>query len=72
VRYVDPGPDAIRATLLDSGASAEYATYVSQAFQFAVTSGVMEAVTGDITAVTGRPATTFAEFAADAAGAWIP
>jgi hypothetical protein len=32
----------------------------------------MTAVTGDITAVTGRPATTFADFAAGAAGAWIP
>jgi uncharacterized protein YbjT (DUF2867 family) len=72
VRYADPGPDTIRASLLESGAPAEYAAYVSQVFQFAVTSGVMAAVTGDITAVTSRPATTFAEFAADAAGAWLP
>jgi hypothetical protein len=60
------------AALLDSGAPAEFAAYVSQTFQFAITSGVMAAVTSDITAVTGRPATAFAEFAADAAGAWIP
>jgi uncharacterized protein YbjT (DUF2867 family) len=72
VRYTDPGPDAIRAALLDSGAPAEFAAYVSQTFQLAITSGVMAAVTGDVTAVTGRPATTFADFAADAAGAWIP
>ncbi|SNQ46167.1 conserved hypothetical protein [Frankia canadensis] len=72
VRYVDPGPDAIRDALLGSGAPAEFAAYVSETFRFAITSGVMKAVTGDVSAATGRPATSFAEFAADAAGAWIP
>lgn len=69
--YADPGPEAIRHTLIDSGVPAEAADYVSQAFQFAVTSGVMTAVTTDVLAVTGRPATTFADFAVGAAGAWI-
>ena len=71
VPYADPGPEAIRHALLDSGVPAEFADYVSQAFQFAVTSGAMTVVTGDVLAVTGRPATTFADFAVGAAGAWI-
>jgi uncharacterized protein YbjT (DUF2867 family) len=71
VQYSEADQDALRRALLDSGAPAEIASYVSQAFQFAMTSGVMRAVTGDILAVTGRPATTFAEFALGAAGAWI-
>jgi uncharacterized protein YbjT (DUF2867 family) len=71
VPYADPGPEAIRHALIDSGVPAEFADYVSQAFQFAVTSGVMTAVTTDVLAVTGRPATTFADFAVGAAGAWI-
>jgi hypothetical protein len=71
VPYVDQGPEAIRSALLHSGASAELASYVSQAFELAVTSGVMTAVTGDVLAVTGRPATSFAEFSVGAAGAWI-
>jgi uncharacterized protein YbjT (DUF2867 family) len=72
VRHVDPGPDAIRDILLDSGASATHADYVSQIFGFAFTSGVMNVVTDDIPAITGRPAIRFADFAADAAGAWLP
>lgn len=71
VPYADPGPEAARLALLDSGVPAEFADYVSKAFQFAVTSGAMTAVTGDVPAVTGRPATTFADFAVAAAGAWI-
>lgn len=71
VPYADPGPEAIRHALLDSGVPAEFADYVSQAFQFAVTSGAMTVVTGDVLTVTGRPATTFADFAVGAAGAWI-
>lgn len=31
----------------------------------------MTVVTGDVLTVTGRPATTFADFAVGAAGAWI-
>jgi uncharacterized protein YbjT (DUF2867 family) len=72
VRYADPGPDATRQAVLDSGATPGYAEYVSQMYQFAMTSDAMAAVTGDVAAVTGHPATPFAEFAAGAAGAWIP
>jgi nucleoside-diphosphate-sugar epimerase len=72
VRQVDPGPDAIRDILLDSGASAAHAAYVSQIFEVAFTSGVLNVVTGDVPAITGRPAVSFADFAADAAGAWLP
>lgn len=72
VRYVDPGPEAIRDTLLDSGTSAAHAEYVSQIFQFALTSGLMNTVTDDVPTITGRPATTFTDFAANAAGAWLP
>jgi hypothetical protein len=32
--------------------------------------GAMGLVADDFTAITGRPLTTFAEFAKDAAGAW--
>ncbi|WP_165960152.1 NmrA family NAD(P)-binding protein [Actinocrispum wychmicini] len=72
IRYVDPGPGAVRQALLDSGAQADFAEYVSQIFEFAITSGVMTAVTGDVAAVTGREPTGFAEFATDAVGAWLP
>jgi len=71
VPYVDPGPEAIRQILLDGGIPEQFAGYVDQAYRFAITSGVMAATTGDVRAVTGRPATDFADFATTAAGAWI-
>lgn len=72
VRYADPGPDAVRAALLDAGAPADFAGYVGELFRLALTSGAMAAITDAIPALAGRPATPFAEFAADAAGAWLP
>jgi uncharacterized protein YbjT (DUF2867 family) len=72
VAYADPGPDVLRVALLDAGVPAAAADYISQAYAYAVTSGVMTAVTSDVPDVTGRPATTFEDFAAGAAGAWIP
>jgi uncharacterized protein YbjT (DUF2867 family) len=71
VPYADPGPDVLRLALLDAGLPAAAADYISQAYAYAVTSGAMTAVTSDVPDVTGRPATTFEDFAAGAAGAWI-
>jgi hypothetical protein len=70
VRHLDVGPEVLRGSLVAAGASASFADYASQLYLAATSSGLMTAVTADITAVTGRPATTFAEFAAAAADAW--
>lgn len=70
VRYVETGADAVRDGLLASGASAAFAGHVTAMYVGAVTTNVMAVVTDDIATVTGRPATRFADFAADAAEAW--
>lgn len=71
VRYVDTGPGSVRVTQLDAGIPADFAEYLDQMQRMAFTSGGLSAVTDDVETITGRPATTFAEFALEAAGAWI-
>jgi uncharacterized protein YbjT (DUF2867 family) len=68
VRPVEVGRDAIRAGLRAYGYPAESAEYASGGYAAAF--GAMGVVTDDVTKVTGRPPTTFAEFAKDAAHAW--
>jgi uncharacterized protein YbjT (DUF2867 family) len=68
VRPVEVGREAIRAGLLAYGYPAESAEYASRGYAAAF--GAMGVVTDDVTKVTGRPATTFAEFTQDAAHAW--
>jgi uncharacterized protein YbjT (DUF2867 family) len=68
VRPVEVGRETIRAGLLAYGYPAESAEYASGGYAAAF--GAMDVVTHDVTKVTGRPATTFAEFAQDAAHAW--
>jgi uncharacterized protein YbjT (DUF2867 family) len=68
VRPVEVGRETIRAGLLAHGYPAESAEYASGGYAAAF--GAMDVVTQDVTKVTGRPATTFAEFVQDAAHAW--
>ncbi|MER7134615.1 NmrA family NAD(P)-binding protein [Streptosporangium saharense] len=70
VRYVESGPQTIRDALLATGMPTDQAEYLTQLFVAAMTTGAFGVVTDDIAAVTGRPATTFAEYAAGAADAW--
>lgn len=70
VRYRESGPETVRDRLLADGASAAFASYVAQLYVGAVTTDAMSAVSNDVTAVTGRPATSFADYAAGAAEAW--
>jgi uncharacterized protein YbjT (DUF2867 family) len=68
VRPVEIGREAIRARLLAYGYPAESAEYASGGYAAAF--GAMGVVTDDVTKVTGRPATTFWQFAEEAAHAW--
>jgi uncharacterized protein YbjT (DUF2867 family) len=68
VRPVEVSREGIRAGLLAYGYPAESVEYVSPGY--AAGFDAMEVVTDTVTKVTGRPATTFAEFAKDAAHAW--
>jgi uncharacterized protein YbjT (DUF2867 family) len=68
VRPVQVGLEAIRAGLLAYGFPAEATEYVTPGYAAAFSA--MDVVTDDVTKVTGRPATTFAQFAKDAADAW--
>ena len=68
VRPVEVTREGIRAGLLAYGYPAESVGYVSPGY--AAGFAAMEVVTDTVTKVTGRPATTFAEFAKDAAHAW--
>jgi uncharacterized protein YbjT (DUF2867 family) len=68
VRPVEVGLEAIREGLLAYGYPAEAVEYVSPGYAAAF--DAMGVVTDDVTKVTGRPATTFAEFAEGAADAW--
>jgi uncharacterized protein YbjT (DUF2867 family) len=80
VRYVETSPEeGVRDVLTGYGATADYAEYVSKLYVMSVQSGyghgtdgpgAMGLVADDFTAITGRPMTTFAEFAKDAADAW--
>jgi uncharacterized protein YbjT (DUF2867 family) len=68
VRPVEAGREGIRAGLLAYGYPTESVEYVSPGY--AAGFGAMDVVTDDVATVTGRPATTFAEFAKNAADAW--
>jgi uncharacterized protein YbjT (DUF2867 family) len=79
VRHVETSPEeGVRDVLSGYGATSEYAEYVSQSYVMSISSGygttpgsgATTVITEDFAAVTGRPPTTFAEFAAAAAGAW--
>ncbi|MBI1758953.1 MAG: NAD(P)H-binding protein [Actinobacteria bacterium] len=71
VRYVESGPEPIQEALIAAGITADFAAYVAQLYTASAGSGAMAAVTDDVAAVTGRPPTSFANYAADAAGAWL-
>jgi uncharacterized protein YbjT (DUF2867 family) len=68
VRPVEVDLEAIREGLLAYGYPAAAVEYVSPGYAAAF--NAMGVVTDDVTEVTGRPATTFAEFAEGAADAW--
>ena len=56
--------------MIGYGVEPAFAGYLAKLYVQAMSSGAFGAVTGDVTAVTGAPATTFAEYAAGAAAAW--
>jgi uncharacterized protein YbjT (DUF2867 family) len=68
VHPVEVDREGIRAGLLAYGYPAGSVEYVSPGY--AAGFDAMEVVTDTVTKITGRPATTFAEFAKDAADAW--
>jgi uncharacterized protein YbjT (DUF2867 family) len=80
VRHVETSPEeGVRDVLLADGATVEYAEYVARLYVMSVRSGYGRGTDGsgttglvadDFTAITGRPMTTFAEFAKGAADAW--
>jgi uncharacterized protein YbjT (DUF2867 family) len=70
VRYRETGPESVRDRLLADGASTAFAEYVAQLYVGAVTTDAMATVTADVPTVTGRPATTFADYAAGVTTAW--
>jgi uncharacterized protein YbjT (DUF2867 family) len=71
IRHVETSPEeGVRDVLTGYGATTEYAEYVSRLYVMSVSSGAMGLVADDFTAITGRPLTTFAQFAEGAAGAW--
>jgi uncharacterized protein YbjT (DUF2867 family) len=77
VRHVETSPEeGVRDVMSGYGATAEYAEYVSQLYLMSISSGYGTTdgpgalITEDFTAVTGRPPTAFAEYAAAAADAW--
>jgi uncharacterized protein YbjT (DUF2867 family) len=80
VRHVETSPEeGVRDVLLADGAAVEYAEYVARLYVMTVRSGYGHGTDGagmtglavdDFTAITGRPMTTFTEFAKGAAEAW--
>lgn len=80
IRHVETSPEeGVRDVLLADGATVEYAEYVARLYVTSVRSGYGNGTDGsgmtgpvadDFTAITGRPMTTFAEFAEGAADAW--
>jgi uncharacterized protein YbjT (DUF2867 family) len=69
VRYVDADPDDFRAQLEAGGVHPGYVALLTRLFE-AGRAGAASAVHGTVERVTGRPATSFAEFAKEAAPAW--
>ncbi|OLF09923.1 NmrA family NAD(P)-binding protein [Actinophytocola xanthii] len=70
VRYRESDEDAMRERLVAAGASPAFAAYGAALYVAAVTGNAMATVTDDVSAVTGRPETSFAEYAAGAVSAW--
>jgi uncharacterized protein YbjT (DUF2867 family) len=78
IRHVETSPEeGVRDVLLADGATVEYADYVARLYVASIRSGYGtdgSGMTGpaidDFTAITGRPMTTFAQFAEGAADAW--
>ena len=70
IRYVETDRTPIRDALLAAGAPPETAEHNSQVYTQAFSSSRFGVLTDDIFDVTGRPPTSFAEFAVGAAAAW--
>ena len=70
VRHVESDLASVTEALLIDGAGPEYASFMTRIYEDTLLSGLMATVTGDVTALTGRPPVSFAEFAADTAYAW--
>jgi uncharacterized protein YbjT (DUF2867 family) len=69
VRYVDVPPEAARQAMEGAGMPAWNAAAVAELYGY-FADGKAAAVTGDIERLTGRPATSFAQFARDHAAAF--
>jgi len=70
IRYVETDYTPVRDALLAAGVPSETAEHNSQLAAFAFSSGMFGVLSDDILKVTGRPPTSFAEFAVGAAAAW--
>lgn len=79
VRHLETSPEeGVRDVMIGYGATADYAQYVSSLYVMSVQSGYGHGTDGamgglvadDFHVITGRPMTTFAEFAEHAAVAW--
>lgn len=80
IRHVETSPEeGVRDVMTGYGTTAEYAEYVARLYVMSVRSGYGHGADGsgmtglvadDLTAITGRPMATFAEFAKGAADAW--
>jgi uncharacterized protein YbjT (DUF2867 family) len=70
VRHVEADRESVHGGLLAAGFRSGFAAYAADLYVHALSSGAFGVVTDDIATVTGRPPTTFAEYAAGAADAW--
>jgi uncharacterized protein YbjT (DUF2867 family) len=70
IRYIETDRTPIRDALLAAGAPPETAEHNSQLYTHAFSSSMFGALNDDILNVTGRPPTSFGEFAVGAAAAW--
>lgn len=70
IKYVETDRTPIRDALLAAGAPPATAEHNSQLYTHAFSSSMFGVLNDDILRVTGRPPTSFAEFAVGAAAAW--
>lgn len=70
IKYVETDRAPIRDALLAAGAPADVAEHNSQLYTHAFSSSMFAALNDDVLNVTGRPPSSFAEFAVGAAAAW--
>jgi uncharacterized protein YbjT (DUF2867 family) len=70
ITYVESGIEEVRAGLIAAGTRPELADQLGAVYIHALTSGAFGVRTDDVATVTGRAPTSFAEYAAGAAGAW--